>query len=188
MTPTGYPLGTNLVNEVRNLYTSVYMRREFTVDAADRKRGSAVDRRLRRRVRRLPQRYRDRLRTLGNPGEFIAFDLTASGGHNASMDGAAVAPEQIVTFAIDPSVLREGANVFSAQVHNSSVGSSDLILIADLELDCSNASSLVANADPFRYFIGSQEPPAPGGDAPVRLTLNSRTGSELHNAGPNRSI
>ncbi|MDB4500664.1 DUF1800 family protein [Akkermansiaceae bacterium] len=97
--------------------------------------------------------------TMGNKGTFYAYNQASADGHGATTDNgnAFNAP----TIIIDKSALVVGENILAGQVHNSSIGSSDLIL--HLELGDGSTTFVPSNAT-YSYFIGTSEPastPAP---------------------------
>ena len=81
-------------------------------------------------------------------------------GHNASMDSGGNNPGAIETFSVDKALLAEGDNVLAIQMANSSLSSSDLMVIADLTTNGGSGPQLVANNEIHKYFIGTEEPSA----------------------------
>ena len=107
----------------------------------------------------------------GAPGAFVSFNQPAT-GHNASRDGGANNPSLIIPVGVNKSQLRAGKNVIAAQLHNSDVGSSDLLL--DVQFSAAGAAPLtfVTRNSPWRYLIPTSEigvPPATPGIPPPQF-------------------
>ena len=95
----------------------------------------------------------------GAPGTLVAWNQAAS-AHNASTDAGFFGNPQpgiVQTISIDKSRLRVGTNVIAGQVHNSSTGSSDLML--DVKFSAAGAAplTLVTKDSLWRYFIPAAE-------------------------------
>ena len=84
-------------------------------------------------------------------------------------------PEEIT---IGPaSALTPGSHVLAIQVHNASISSSDLSLIADLRIQTAPVTMLVSHQDRWRYFVGSAEPPGPLAHANLDLSSVATLGT-----------
>ena len=152
-----YTLGTNL-SSMRNNQWSVYMRTSFTLTAPQLAVISQLE---------LTVDYDDGYisyingeevsrGTMGNVGTFYTYNQSSASGHGATTDdgGTFNAP----TITIDHSDLVVGENILSAQLHNATIGSSDLILY--MELGDGTTTFVPSNAT-YSYFIGTSEPPTP---------------------------
>jgi hypothetical protein len=88
---------------------------------------------------------------MGSPGDFVSYCTPADGGHST---GTAV----VIPLAAANSLLVEGENVLAIQVHNASISSTDLALIANLDI---GSTPLVNYTNDWNYFIGTKEPSTP---------------------------
>ena len=180
-----YNLGINLIGQMRNLYTSVYMRQEFTVTAAEIAAAGGLQ---------LTADFDDGFiaylngveiarGNMGSSGDFYAHSATSDGSHNASMDGGGNNPSLIETIGVDKNLLVSGTNVLSAQLHNTGAGSSDLLLDFQLSTTGGGPGVVAPNNGNFSYFIGASEPapPPPPGVEPPEAEFADWF--ELHNAG-----
>lgn len=171
-----YTLGTNLT-QMRNSQISLFMRTSFTLTAAQLATISQLE---------LTVDYDDGFiaylnghevsrGTMGNPGDSYAFNDASDGSHGASTDnGGAFDPDVIV---IDHSQLRVGENILAGQVHNSSSGSSDLMLYLELS---DGINTLVPSNANYDYLIGASEPA--GGAAEIAAgEVEFSDWIELHN-------
>lgn len=177
-TAAPYALGTNL-SQMRNNQSSLYMRTSFTLTQSQLDSITQLE---------LTVDYDDGYiaylngsevsrGTMGNTGDPFAFDDTSAGSHNASTDGGgSFNPDVIV---IDQSKLQAGENILAGQVHNSGLGSSDLILYLELG---NNTNTFVPSNATYTYHIGSSEPA--GGGAEVNTgEVAFSDWIELHNSG-----
>ncbi len=166
-----YVLGTNLLAQMRNIAMSVYMRREFnitqqqydglttttlTVDFDDGY------------VLYLNGYELSRANLPGAPGTFVTYTQNAN-GHGASREDGGNNPGLIVNVAVPRQMLRVGKNVISAQLHNETIGSSDLVL--DVQFTAVSGGSpltWVTAGSSWRYKLGTSEigTPAPASAAP----------------------
>jgi len=169
---------TDVGAEMYNIAGSLYMRQAFVVSSATAGRSESLV---------LTVDYDDSFiaylngleiarRNVGAPGEFIAHERFSDGGHEAGTP---------VAIAAGPaySHLRVGTNVLAVQVHNQSLNSSDLSLIADLAIPDGVPEQLVAHADTWRYFVGVSEPSQPPAPDGVDLETDFVDWVELVNTG-----
>ncbi|MDF7823479.1 lamin tail domain-containing protein [Pontiellaceae bacterium B12227] len=163
---------------VKGKVVSVYMRRSFNVDASTA--GSStpltfmVD-------------YDDgyiayvngveikRSANMGNPGDFVPYNTTMGTGNE-------VGTPETFTLSAANTLLVEGENVMAIQVHNKNLTSSDMSMIADLDL---GATALVNYSDDWNYFIGTEEPVQPPEAVAADDDLSDFADwVELENTGP----
>ncbi|YCM43333.1 lamin tail domain-containing protein [Verrucomicrobiaceae bacterium 227] len=152
-----YALGSNLVDDFKGNALSIYMRHEFTLTPEDLDAIASLE---------LDYDYDDGCviylngaelvrGNLGNPGEFITYDSNSS-SHSASTDGGGTFDPDQITFS--KSRLVAGTNVLSAQIHNSSINNSDLIMYLEMRSTGASPATLVAPDASYSYFIGTEEP------------------------------
>jgi len=91
-------------------------------------------------------------RNLGRRGEFVSHNRTADIDHEAGI------PET-ETLQAASVLLAPGTNVLAIQVHNNSLQSSDLALIADLSISGTPVRHLVRHDETWRYLVGASQPP-----------------------------
>lgn len=152
-----YALGTNL-SSMQNSQWSVYMRTSFTLTAPQLAAITQLQ---------LTVDYDDGYiaylngsevsrGTMGSEGTFYSHNQGSEDGHGATTDngGTFNAP----TITIDHSALRVGENILAGQVHNATIGSSDLMLYMALS---DGSTTLVPSNATYSYFIGASEPPSP---------------------------
>ncbi|MBL4587127.1 MAG: CotH kinase family protein, partial [Flavobacteriales bacterium] len=84
-------------------------------------------------------------RNMGAVGSAVAFDAFATGQHEALIYTGG-APE---TIAVDPSILIAGSNTLSVQIHNRSLGSSDLTCRPFLLIGISTSQTVYGDAPPW---------------------------------------
>lgn len=155
-----YALGTNL-GQMRNNQTSLFMRTTFTLTAAQLAAITQLE---------LTVDYDDGYiaylnghevsrGTMGNAGTPASFNDLSTGSHGASTDNGGTFDPDVLT--IDKSALRVGENILAGQVHNSTIGSSDLILY--LQLGDGTNTFVPSNAS-YQYFIGTSEPAGGGAE------------------------
>jgi len=149
-----YSLGTN-VTGMQDNQTGLYMRTSFQLTQAELDSISSLQ---------LTLDYDDGCivflngteitrGNLGEQGDKIDYDSVSDGDHGASNDnGEAFDP---AVLEISKEHLQVGENILAGQVHNSSAGSSDLILYLQLDAD---DTSLVAADQNFHYFVATSEP------------------------------
>jgi len=158
---TDYPLGTDLDN-MRYNQSVLYTRKSFQLDALELASISSLT---------LTVDFDDGYvaflngteivrANLGTSGGFVPFNATATTYHNASMDNGENHPEWIQSIEVDQALLVEGANVLAIQMCNQNLGSSDLMVIADLITNSGAGPQLVTHTELHRYFIGTEEPGA----------------------------
>ena len=174
-----YALGTNL-SSMRNNQTGLYMRTTFELTAAEL---AAIT------TLQLEVDYDDGFiaylngyevarGNLGSPGDVIPYDATTSGSHGASTDnGGAFGPDLLT---ISKENLIVGTNVLAGQVHNSSSGSSDLILHMALRSTGAGGVEFVEPDALYSYFIGTAEPSG-GATVSKVADLEFSDWIELHN-------
>lgn len=155
--PGGFGYGdsddaTDLGAQIRYITPSLYLRQSFQVTTQDAARSDYL---------RLSVDYDDgfiaylngveiaRSSTMGAPGTFYSHSDTAS-SHNAGT------PEHW-TIGTAANLLVSGTNVLSVQVHNVSLTSTDMSLIADLAFITAPATQLVRHEDDWRYYVGVEE-------------------------------
>ncbi|MGJ8697752.1 MAG: DUF1800 family protein [Verrucomicrobiaceae bacterium] len=149
-----YTLGTNL-SSMRYNQVAVYMRTSFTLTAPQLAAISQLQ-----LIIDYDDGYIAYLNgtevsrgTMGNTGDFYAFNTPADDVHNGTGDnGETFAPP---TINIDKSALRVGENILSGQVHNASLDSSDLLLY--MVLGDGTNTFVLPNAT-YSYYIGTSEP------------------------------
>jgi len=174
-----YNLGTNL-SGMRNNQTGLFMRTTFELTAAEI---AAIN------TLQLEVDYDDGFiaflnghevarGNLGNSGDVIPYDATSEGSHGASTDNGGAFNPDILT--ISKENLRVGTNVLAGQVHNSSSGSSDLLLHLALRSTGVGGVEFVAPNALYSYFIGTAEPSG-GGAVPKVADLEFSDWIELHN-------
>lgn len=150
-----YDLGTNL-NSMRDNHLSVYMRTSFNLTAAQL---AAINQ------LQLTVDYDDGYvgylngeevsrGNLGTVDQFVAYNTSASGDRNATSDNGGT--HDPATIVIDRSHLVVGENIFAAQLHNSQLNSSDLLLFIELG---DGTNTFVSSNATYSYFIGVSEPP-----------------------------
>ncbi|MDC3255373.1 lamin tail domain-containing protein [bacterium] len=158
-----YVLGKNLLSEMRMVTASLYMRQTFQFETSDDHETSDVV---------LTVDYDDGFiaylngteivrRNLGTKGKFQPYTATAEGEHSASMDAGGNRPASIEVFALDRSLLREGTNVLSAQLHNSTAYSTDLLLSMELKTVGIESKVIAPSDGEVQYFVGTTEPSPP---------------------------
>ncbi|MBL4585967.1 MAG: CotH kinase family protein, partial [Flavobacteriales bacterium] len=84
-------------------------------------------------------------RNMGAVGSAVAFDAFATGQHEALIYTGG-APE---TIAVDPSILIAGSNTLSVQIHNRSLGSSDLTSRPFLLIGTSTSQTVYGDPPPW---------------------------------------
>lgn len=183
--PLGYEaniaMGTDLQAELSNEQVSLYVRQAFTVSAATAASPEALE---------LTMDYDDgfvaylngievaRSSFMGVPGTFISHTTTATGNRESG------APETIVLSPAS-AYLNEGVNVLAIQAHNVALNSSDLVIIADLDLAGPNPEALVDHTDQWKYFVGSSEPSPPPEDEDLDSDTDFPDWIELANTSGN---
>src|SRR4030095_8527800 len=123
-------LGTNLVTQMQNVEWSVYMRREFTITQAQYDALTATSLTVDwddGYVLYLNGYELSRANVGGVSGAFVPFN-TAASGHGGQYEGGGNNPAAVVAVPVPKNLLRVGRNVVSAQLHNTTLGSSDLLL------------------------------------------------------------
>lgn len=183
-----YVLGKNLVSEMRKVTASLYMRQTFHLDPSGDDHNNNVV---------LTVDYDDGFiaylngveilrRNIGTKGDFQPYTATAKGEHGASMDAGHNRRAAIETIILDRHLLRPGANVLSAQLHNSHKSSTDLLLSMDLKTIGNESRSLAPSDGDFRYFVGTTEPAVPPPPPPWLPDAEFVDWFELHNTDTKR--
>ena len=180
-----YQLGTDL-DAMRYNQSVLYTRKRFHVDASQLASISTMT---------LTIDYDDgyvaflngteiaRSTNLGSAALFVPYNATASSGHNASMDSGGNNPGAIENIAVDKALLVEGENVLAIQMCNSSVNSSDLMVISDLTTNGGGGPQLVTNTEVHKYFIGTEEPAPTEDNTEAVVEPKFVDWIELHNDG-----
>ncbi|HET6409694.1 MAG TPA: chitobiase/beta-hexosaminidase C-terminal domain-containing protein, partial [Chthoniobacteraceae bacterium] len=162
-------LGTNLAAQMQNLAWSVYMRREFTITQAQYDALTATSLTVDwddGYVLYLNGYEISRANLGGAPGSFVPYNTPAS-NHGGQFEGGQNNPAAVVSIPVVRNLLRVGRNVISAQLHNSSTGSSDLLLDVRFSGTAGSTLTWVGPGLPWRYRIATSEfaTPAPTGNA-----------------------
>ena len=189
--PPQYPLGTNLHAEVVNVTPSIYQRNLFAVSAAEAGSTSPLE---------VSVDYDDGIivylngrellrRNVGTAGVATGHAATASTPRNATGDSGTVGDQtEVVTLGAAREWLVAGDNVLAIQLHRSHVGDDDAIGRVTLETTGAGGRVLARPSDPTRYFVGTDEPVADGGEqediGPLEESPDAEVDwIELHNAG-----
>jgi hypothetical protein len=158
-------LGTNLVAQMQNVAWSVYMRREFTITQSQFDALTTTS---------LTVDWDDgyvlflngyeisRANVGGTPGAFVPFNTPAS-GHGGQFEGGGNNPAAVVAIPVPKNLLRVGRNVISAQLHNTTLGSSDLLLDVRFSGTAGSTLTWVGLGSQWRYQVATSEfaTPAP---------------------------
>jgi hypothetical protein len=146
---------TNVSNQMYGVAGSLYMRRSFVVSPAVAAATNALE-----FIVNWDDGYIAYLNgaeicrtNMGAAGSFAPHTMLATGGREAS---AAVTNR----FGAARDWLVAGTNVLAIQVHNQSLTSSDLSMIADLVVR--GGGLLVRRSDTWRYFVGVTSPVSTG--------------------------
>ena len=115
---------------------------------------------------------------LGAAGSYVPYDSIATSSHEA---GTKVTN----TLAAACTLLTPGTNVLAIQVCNRAIDSTDLSMIADLQVTDAPPQWLARHENTWRYYVAETEPPvpAPANDDPLPVT-DFADWVELHNDGP----
>ncbi len=161
--PSGFGYGdgddATVLSDMRNNYTTVYMRKRFTVADPD-----TVAQIV------LSVDYDDGFVAYLNGVEVArgnvdgmapTFNDTAHIDHEAS--GGDIAPQPVAVFDISAfkGLLVPGENLLAVQGFNVSLSSSDFSLIPTLELHTPAPTTVIAQGDTWSYFKGTSEPVSP---------------------------
>ncbi|MFC0016755.1 chitobiase/beta-hexosaminidase C-terminal domain-containing protein [Roseibacillus persicicus] len=160
--PPHYVVGVpGLITRMRNITPSIYARIPFSVTAAEADSAFPLS---------LLVDYDDGMivylngtevyrGNMGEPGAFASHTDIAGGNHPATGDGGnPMDRSQMITLGEARGLLLAGDNVLAIQLHNASLGSSDLIGEATLSSTGTTARNLVSPTDSLRYFVGLAEP------------------------------
>lgn len=164
-------LGTNLATLMQNTAWSVYMRREFTITQAQYDALTSTSLTVDwddGYVLYLNGYELSRGNLPGAPGTFVPFD-TAASGHGGQFEGNGNNPAAVVSVPVPRSLLRVGRNVISAQLHNNTLGSSDLLLDVRFSGTAGSTLTWVGLGSPWRFRIATSEfaTPAPTNTAVI---------------------
>ncbi len=152
---SGVTLGTDVAWMVKQRAASLYLRKSFSVTAAQAASGAALFFTLRYNdgfIAFLNGREIAR-RNMGNPGMFAFHDQTAFNIRSTT------ASAETINIGAANTQLIEGENVLCVQVHNQAVGGSvgdTLLFLADLQLV--GGATLVTQGSDWKYFPGLVEP------------------------------
>ena len=148
---TSFSIGTNVSGEIQNFSPSLYLRKNFNVSAGNAASGATLQ---------LDVRYDDGFiaylngvevarRNMGFPGMFAYRDQPAY----IARSSTAVTTINLGTAS---SLLQEGDNLLSIQVHNQTAsGGGDILLAADLKL---SGGTIMDGDTAWKYFGGLAEP------------------------------
>ncbi len=179
-------LGTNLTALMRNIAMSVYMRREFTLTQSQFDQLSATTLTVDwddGYVLYLNGYELSRSSLPGASGSFVAFNQAAT-GHGAQFDGGANNPALVASIPVAKNLLRVGRNVISAQLHNETIGSSDLLLDVRFSgVSSGNTLTWVTLSSPWRYRIATSEFATPAVPAAGLIAPEFLDWIELKNNG-----
>lgn len=114
---------------------------------------------------------------LGAAGSYVPYDSIATSSHEA---GTKVTN----TLAAACSLLTPGTNVLAIQVCNRAADSTDLSMIADLQVTGAPPQWLARHENAWRYYVAETEPPvpAPANDDPLPAA-DFADWVEIHNDG-----
>src|SRR4030095_12824692 len=162
-------LGTNLVTQMQNVEWSVYMRREFTITQAQYDALTATSLTVDwddGYVLYLNGYELSRANFGGASGSFVPFN-TAASGHGGQFESNGNNPAAGASIPIPKNLLRVGRNVISAQLHNNTLGSSDLLLDVRFFGTAGSTLTWVTLGSQWRYRVAPSEfaTPAPTGVA-----------------------
>lgn len=152
---SGVTLGTDVAGMVKQRAASLYLRKSFSVTAAQAASGAALFFTLRYNdgfIAFLNGREIAR-RNMGNLGMFAFHDQTAFNPRSTT------AGAETINIGAANTQLIEGENVLCVQVHNQAVGGSvgdTLLFLADLQLV--GGATLVTQGSDWKYFPGLVEP------------------------------
>ncbi|MBK1825471.1 chitobiase/beta-hexosaminidase C-terminal domain-containing protein [Haloferula rosea] len=159
--PPDYAVGVDLESEMRNVTPSVYLRHSFSVTQAEADSAFPLS---------LDVDFDDGMivylngkevfrGNVGIEGVPTAHDVLADNNHPATGDGGnPLDRSTTVALAEARELLVAGDNIMGIQLHNASVGSSDVIARATLRTTGSSPRTLVAPDDAVKYFLGVSEP------------------------------
>jgi hypothetical protein len=162
--------GTNLAAQMQNIAWSVYMRREFTITQAqyDALTSTALTVDWDDGYVLFLNGYEVSRGSLGAaPGTFVPFN-TPAGNHGGQFEANGNNPSAVVSIPIPKTFLRVGRNVISAQLHNTTLNSSDLLLDVRFSGIAGTTLTWVGLGSPWRYRIATSEFAIP---APTNTTV-----------------
>lgn len=149
----GYTQGTNVQAAVQNLTPVLYVRRDFTLNAAQAGSGEQVQ---------LLINYDDGFIAYLNGVEVARRNTGAVGSygwhHQEAFNTHAAGVAETIDLGVGSGLLRNGANVLAIQVHNSQIGNGQLRCEATLQLGGASPQTLVASNDVWTWFPGTHEP------------------------------
>lgn len=156
--PGGFGYGdgddaTDVESQMLNKTPSLYLRSDFQVNADTAASGQDL---------RLEVNYDDGFvaylngheiarKNAGAYGRFMYCDQVAFNNHEAGT-------WEVIPLGAASDFLVEGTNLISVQVHNLSLDSSDLTIMADLTLAGAPETNVFSHTNTWRYFVGVHEP------------------------------
>jgi autotransporter-associated beta strand protein len=160
--PVHYLLGTNLTSQMYNIAASVYARTLFSATTAEAASSAPLQ---------LILDYDDGIivylngrevarRNVGTDNTITPYSTLAAVSHGANGEGGATNLAEVIFLGAANTLLSGGDNVLALQVHNSSLGSSDLIGRATLSTTGASPRTLTRPEDTGSFFIGTSEPQA----------------------------
>ncbi len=192
--PVHYLLGTNLTSQVYNIAACVYTRTLFSATTAEAASSEPLQ---------LILDYDDGIivylngrevarRNVGTENTITPYTALATVSHGANGEGGATNLAEILLIGPANTLLSGGDNVLALQIHNNSLGSSDLIGRVTVSTTGASSRTLTRPDDTGSFFVGTSEPQAAGvgeeGDQ-VDVELDTDTPDsesdwiELFNAG-----
>ncbi len=149
----GYTQATNVSGAMLNKTPSLYLRRSFSVSAAQASSAAQVE---------LVIDYDDGFVAYLNGVEIARRNTGAVGSYTwhdqpAFNNKPAGSPETIQLGAAS-TLLRSGANVLAIQVHNSTEGNGQLFCSATLRIAGGSSQNLVIPGDSWSWFAGTHAP------------------------------
>ncbi len=165
----GYTQATNVQTAVQNKTPVLYLRREFSLSAAQAASAQSLE---------LLLDYDDGFVAYLNGVEIARRNTGAAGSfawhHQPAFNVKAAGAAETFALGSASGLLRTGANVLAIQVHNSNLADSRLFCSATLRLAGATPTNLVLPGDAWRWFAGTQEPAGglyDGTDFTAPLTL-----------------
>ncbi len=144
--PSGFGYGDNDDATVISGVPSIYVRTPFFIDNLDALRQVVVHIDFDDSFVAYINGHEIARQNLGNPGDFVPFDRLADVDHEALLY------QNLPPLRIDVddlAVLNQGQNVLAVQVHNVSIGSSDMSLIPFLSVSTSTPPENLAGTPEF---------------------------------------
>ena len=149
----GYSQATNVQTAMQNKTPSLYLRREFSLTAAQAGSTQPLE---------LLIDYDDGFVAYLNGVEVARRNTGAVGSFawhsQPAFNAKAAGTAETISLGTASGLLRSGANVLAIQVHNSNAADSRLLCSATLRLGGASPTSLVLPGDVWRWFAGIYEP------------------------------